>query len=76
MCGCGYEMRVEENGVTLNVHTSANTPYYLIQADKWRCRSCEAFAYIPAQAEFAIHIHPDYDEMADKANAIKIRLIG
>lgn len=73
-CGCGFEMTIEKNGMTLNVHTSDGNPYYLIQSDKWRCKRCQMVAYIPAQQEFAIHIAPDFEEQAAKSEAFSVVL--
>jgi hypothetical protein len=74
ICGCGHEMKAEENGVALDVHTNQGTPYYLIKADRLRCVGCQHTIYLLAQQEYAVHHDPDYLQHSVRDNARMVTL--
>lgn len=62
VCGqCNRSMTCEEVGVTLELQV-AGSPYYLIQADRYRCPGCGMAVY----SEFGHRVH-HYHEGFHKA---------
>lgn len=61
VCGqCNRTMSCDKVGITLEMQANAR-PYYLIQADKYKCETCLSVVY----AEFGrkvFHEHPQFDK--------------
>ncbi len=62
---CNNIMTCQKVGVTLEIQVK-DRPYYIIQADAYKCNGCGAAVY----SEFGrriMHYHPDFQKLVDAA---------
>lgn len=78
ICGkCNREMRCDKIGVTLEMQTSWNPatarPYFLIQADLYKCPVCGATVYCEFANGGTMHHDPDFErKQAHAPDRIKV----
>lgn len=66
VCGCGHEMLIQKNGVTLQANSGGH-PYYKVSADAHECPNCFAKAYLPARQVLVVQHEERFDTVKHDA---------